>query len=170
MDCCSSTRFCRSDLIILIRGVHRAGTRPVPTKPDPERGRNPKPSPEPKVFGIVGFGIGRNRFVGIDRNRLVFSRFLARPDPSPPDPSPDPSSSRSESVCRYQNRASGGGRFCSALILIVNEMWQVNPTCLKLLPNLPKPLILPHTFCQKSRGLTAIAEAARPARSLGSLR
>ena len=103
-------------------------SRPIPMKPDPENDWNPKPSPDPKMFGIVGFGIGRNRFVGIGRNRLVFSQFLARPNPSRPDPSPEITENsnrvptrvavgrnRSGSVCRYRNRASVGERFCSAL-------------------------------------------------------
>jgi hypothetical protein len=48
-----------------VRGEHRAGTDPVPTKPDPDCGRNSKPTPDPDCVRLVGIGIGRYRLVGI---------------------------------------------------------------------------------------------------------
>ena len=85
-------------------------SRPVPTKPDPDCGRNPKPTPDPDCVRLVGIGIGRYRLVGIGRISLLLIGIIpSRPVPSRPDsrvrrnskPTPDPFASRD------RNRAGG---------------------------------------------------------------
>ena len=109
---------------IVLRGEHRAGTDPVPTKPDPDCGRNPKPTPDPDCVRLVGIGWSES-----GRISLLLIGII----PSRPVPTPDFAGIANRLPNRLivgigigpagwseSGRKTGGGRFCSPLHSLIN--------------------------------------------------